>query len=80
MNSYCHYRWSDWIEGMNTANLTKSMYKKGCSQDNSAYEDCFGRLKNEMFYHRSWNRVSIEDFMQKVDLYIHWYNEERIKM
>jgi putative transposase len=76
----CHYRWPGWIERMNAANLTRSMSKKGCSPDNSACEGFFGRLKNEMFYNRSWNHVSIEDFIQEVDSYIHWYNEERIKI
>ena len=27
----CHYRWSDWIERMDAAGLTRSMSKKGCS-------------------------------------------------
>jgi len=65
---------------MDAANLTRSMSKKGCSPDNFACEGFFGRLKNEMFYNRSWNHISIEDFIQEVNSYIHWYNEERIKM
>lgn len=27
-----------------------------------------------------WTGVSIEGFMGRLDNYIHWYNEERIKM
>jgi transposase InsO family protein len=65
---------------MEKAGLTRSMSKKGCSPDNSACEGFFGRLKNEMFYCRSWNDVSIDDFILEVDRYIHWYNEKRIKM
>ena len=49
----CHYRWPDWIRIMDTAELTRSMSKKGCSPDNSACEGFFGRLKNEMFYNRN---------------------------
>lgn len=56
------------------------MSKKGCSPDNSACEGFFGRLKNEMFYGRSWTGVSLEQFMEKLDQYIHWYNEKRIKL
>ena len=56
------------------------MSKKGCSPDNSACEGFFGRLKNEMFYGKDWKGVSIEDFMARVDAYIRWYNEKRIKM
>ncbi|MEX0974655.1 MAG: IS3 family transposase, partial [Bacillota bacterium] len=31
-------------------------------------------------YGRSWAGVSVEEFMDKLDRYIHWYNEERIKI
>jgi transposase InsO family protein/transposase-like protein len=76
----CHYRWPGWIERMAQAELPRSMSKKGCSPDNSACEGFFGRLKNEMFYGRSWFGVSISEFIQKLDVYIRWYNETRIKM
>jgi transposase InsO family protein/transposase-like protein len=75
-----HYRWPGWIERMNHYGLTRSMSKKGCSPDNAACEGFFGRLKNEMFYGRSWIGVSIDDFMKILDQYILWYNETRIKM
>ena len=41
----CHYRWPGWIERMDNAGFIRSMSKKGCSPDNSAYEGFFGRLK-----------------------------------
>lgn len=41
----CHYRWTGWIERMDNAGLTRSISKKGCSPDNSAYEGFFGRMK-----------------------------------
>lgn len=75
-----HYRWPGWIERMEAAGLTRSMSKKGCSPDNSACEGFFGRLKNEMFYGRCWDGVSIEEFIDILDDYIHWYAEERIKI
>ena len=74
-----HYRWPGWIERMEAACLTRSMSKKGCSPDNSACEGFFGRLKNEMFYGRKWNGVSIDEFIDVLDAYIRWYNEDRIK-
>ena len=74
-----HYRWPGWIERMDSAGLIRSMSKKGCSPDNSACEGFFGRLKNEMFYNRSWRGVTIEEFIKKLDAYLHWYNEDRIK-
>lgn len=76
----CHYRWPGWIKRMDDAGLTRSMSRKGCSPDNSACEGFFGRLKNEMFYGRSWKGVSIEQFKNILDEYIHWYAEERIKI
>jgi transposase InsO family protein/transposase-like protein len=74
-----HYRWPGWIERMEKAGLTRSMSKKGCSPDNSACEGFFGRLKNEMFYDRSWKNVSTDAFIEAVNDYIRWYNEGRIK-
>jgi len=65
---------------MGKARLTRSMSKKGCSPDNSACEGFFGRLKNEMFYFRSWQGVSIDKFINELDSYLRWYNEKRIKM
>jgi len=56
------------------------MSKKGCSPDNSACEGFFGRIKNEMFYYRSWEGVPIAQFVDELDSYLRWYNEERIKM
>lgn len=75
----CHYRWPGWIERMERSGLTRSMSKKGCSPDNSACEGFFGRLKNEMFYGRRWDGVTLEEFITILDDYIHWYAEERIK-
>ena len=75
----CHYRWPGWIQRMGDAKLTRSMSKKGCSPDNSACEGFFGRLKNEFFYYRSWRGVSIDEFIELLDEYIHWYSEKRIK-
>jgi transposase InsO family protein len=54
--------------------------KKGCSPDNSACEGFFGRLKNEMFYNRSWNHVSIDEYIDILDQYINWYAKTRRKL
>ncbi len=75
-----HYRWPDWIERMNKANLTRSMSKKGCSPDNLVYEGFFGRLKNEVFYQRDWKNTTINQFINQLDNYVHWYNHKRIKL
>jgi len=75
----CHYRWPGWIERMDKYGFTRSMSKKGCSPDNSACEGFFGRMKNEMFYGRSFTGVTIDKFIQMINDYIIWYNTERIK-
>ena len=76
----CHYRWPGWIRRMKEAGLTRSMSKKGCSPDNAACEGFFGRLKNEMFYGRSWIGICLDDFVRELDDYINWYNCKRIKL
>ena len=75
-----HYRWPGWISRMESANLTRSMSKKGCTPDNAACEGFFGRLKNEMYYNRIWRDVNTEEFIDHLDEYIHWYNEKRVKL
>ncbi len=75
----CHYRWPGWIQRMDQTQLRRSMSRKGCSPDNSACEGFFGRMKNEMFYGRSWVDISIEEFTQLIEDYMVWYREKRIK-
>ncbi len=76
----CHYRWHGWIKKMESAGLTRSMSKKGCSPDNAACEGFFGRFKNEMFYNRQWNGVSIKEIISILNEYLIWYREKRIKI
>ena len=75
----CHYRWTGWIDRMEINGYTRSMSQKGCSPDNAACEGLFGRIKNEFFYNQDWKDVTIEEFSHELDLYLHWYNETRIK-
>lgn len=75
-----HYRWPEWVSRTKKAGLVRFMSRKGCSQDNAACEGFFGRLKNEMFYGRSWLGVSTDAFIAQLNAYIHWYNESRIKL
>jgi transposase InsO family protein/transposase-like protein len=75
-----HYRWDGWIDLMRHHGLVRSMSRKGCSPDNSAAEGMFGRLKVEMYYGGGWEKRTVAELEQTVDVYLHWYNEERIKM
>lgn len=65
---------------MDKAGLIRSMSKKGCSPDNAACEGFFGRIKNEMFYGRSWQGITIEEFCNQLEEYMIWYRDKRIKM
>ena len=76
----CHYRCSGWIQRMDEAGLTRSMSKKGCSPDNSACEEFFGRMKNEMFYGEKWDKISVEEFISIINQYMQWYRDKRIKL
>lgn len=75
-----HYRWPGWLSRMEAAGLTRSMSKKAYTPDNAACEGFFGRLKNEMFYNKSWHNVTTSEFMDILDRYLVWYNERRIKI
>ena len=57
------------LERMETAGLTRSMSKKGCSPDNAACEGFHGRLKNEFFYNRDWRSITIDGFIAQLDQY-----------
>lgn len=76
----CHSRWPGWIERMKKAGLIRSMSKKGCSPDNTAFEGFFGRLKNKRLYGRLWTERSPDDSSRKRDGYIHWYYNKRLKL
>ncbi len=75
-----HYRWPGWLSRITKAGIEQSMSRKGCPQDNAACEGFFGRIKSEMFNNRSWNGVSIKEFIDILDKYLVWYNERRIKL
>ena len=74
-----HYRWPEWIAICEENGLVRSMSAKGCSPDNSACEGFFGRLKNEFFRYRDWEGVTAEEFMGRLEAYLVYYREERIK-
>jgi len=57
-------------------NITQSMSRKGNCLDNSGMENFFGRLKVEMFYGESFQRV--EEFINCLTEYIDYYNNDRI--
>ena len=60
-------------------NLKSKQYKsKGNCQYNEVIEKFFVLLKSELFYFYKFK--SIEDFREKLDEYIDYYNNRRIKV
>ena len=76
----CHYQWPEWIRICKGHGLTRSMSAKGCSLDNAAAEGVFGRLKQEFFHGRDFAGVTIKGFIERLDAYMTWYRDERIKL
>ena len=74
-----HYRTPSWIALCDKAGITRSMSRKGCCADNSACEGFFGRLKTEFFYGRNWSGISVEEFIKRLDSYLRYYRDRRIK-
>lgn len=74
-----HYRWPEWVSICDAAGLVRSMSAKGCSPDNAACEGFFGRLKNEFFHWRDWRGVPAGEFMARLEAYLVYYCEGRIK-
>jgi putative transposase len=57
--------------------IVQSMSRKGNCLDNAIIENFFGILKSELFYTQKFK--SIEELKQKINKYIIYYNNERIK-
>ena len=57
--------------------ITQSMSRKGNCLDNAPMENFFGILKQEMYYGQTYK--TYEQLKQAIDVYIKYYNEERIK-
>ena len=64
---------------MRRERLGQEHARKGCSSDNSACEGFFGRLKNEFFHFRDRSGVDTGEFIARLDAYLEYYCEGRIK-
>ena len=73
------YQMRHYTETLKDHGIIQSMSRKGNCYDNCIMETFFGRMKTEMFYGRQWDDVSLEEFIKKVNKYIIWYREKRIK-
>ena len=66
------------LELLKENGIIQSMSRKGNCLDNAVMENFFGLLKSELFYFEKFK--SIEDFREKLDEYIDYYNTRRIKV
>lgn len=57
--------------------IIQSMSRKGNCLDNAVIENFFGLIKSELFYFEKFKLI--EDFREKLDEYIDYYNNRRIK-
>ena len=72
------YQHSEYQRLLAEHNITQSMSRKGNCKDNGIMENFFGRLKVEMYYGEIFE--SPRGFIEKLEEYIHYYNNERISL
>lgn len=72
-----HYQHSSWVKKLEENRIIQSMSRKGNCLDNSPMENFFSMLKQEMFYGEEFE--STDTLIRKIEEYIRWYNEDRIK-
>ena len=58
--------------------ITQSMSRKGNCLDNAVAENFFGHFKEEFLRQKTFR--SLTEFKKELDLYIHWFNHERIQL
>jgi transposase InsO family protein/transposase-like protein len=72
------YRSAKWISACEDMHILQSMSRKGKSGDNAPVESVNGKIKVEFFHNRSFSGLSPKQFMNKLDKYINWYNNDRV--
>ena len=71
------YQINQYTKRLKEYGITQSMSRKGNCLDNAPMENFFGILKQEMYYGQTYK--SYEQLKQSIEMYIEYYNEERIK-
>lgn len=72
-----HYQHNSWVKTLKRNKIFQSMSRKATCADNAAMENFFGLLKQEMYYGEEL--ISYEALQKKIEKYIDYYNNERIK-
>lgn len=72
------YQMPAWSRMLESRNIAQSMSRKGNCFDNAAMESFFATLKSELFHPNHFE--SIESLRDGVEDYIHYYNNDRIRL
>jgi putative transposase len=72
-----HYQMKQYRHALKQKNITQSMSRKGNCYDNAVIANFFGIMKAEFLYLKEFE--SIEHFKEKLEKYISYYNNKRIK-
>jgi putative transposase len=72
------YQMARYQERLKSRNIKQSMSRKGNCLDNAVIENFFGLLKSECWHHEKYEDA--EQLRNAVEEYIHYYNNERIKL
>lgn len=70
------YQQEAYTKSLEENQIQQSMSRKGNCLDNSIMENFFGILKQEMYYGQTYK--SYEQLKQSLEIYIKYYNEERM--
>lgn len=73
-----HYQHKKWVKTLKKNKIFQSMSRKGTCADNASMENLFGIMKQEMYHGEAL--LSYDELKQKIDRYIYYYNNERIKV
>ena len=73
-----HYQHLRYQKALKDRNIVQSMSRKGNCLDNAMMENFFGIMKSELLYLQEFK--DMEHFKQELKKYIHYYNNDRIKL
>ena len=73
-----HYQHRQYQQALKRNGIIQSMSRKGNCLDNAMMENCFGIMKSELLYLQEFK--DMENFKQELRKYIHYYNNDRIKL
>ena len=73
-----HYQHMQYQMALKRNGIIQSMSRKGNCLDNAMMENFFGIMKSELLYLQEFK--DMEHFKQELKKYIHYYNNDRIKL